>query len=172
MKKISFLLLCLLALSFNNGFSQKCKVGADPITNEKVASFDFSSRTVFYEYKSGVIHLEMKFTYSGSYKVIVPKETEMIFKLENGEIIKLATISDAPPKTRATATQYSAYINTDYSYLVELTKDQVTKLATSKVILIRYPDTQGGSLDYTPKGLGKIYTNVLFKGANCIRENF
>jgi len=60
----------------------------------------------------------------------------------------------------------------DYSYLMELTKEEVFKIATSKVILVRYPDTQGGTLDYTPKGLGKIITNALFKGANCLKENF
>jgi hypothetical protein len=174
MKKIYFFLLSLLLLSFTTVYSQKCKVGADPFTGEKVVSFDFSSRVIYYEYKAGITHLEMVFNYNGVLKVIVPKGTELLFKLENGEILKLVTIADAPPKTaRANQSQYySTSFTSDYSYVMEVSKEDVGKLAASKVVLIRYPDTQGGTLDYSPKGLGKKLADVLFKGANCLKENF
>jgi len=172
MKKFYFLLFALLLMNFTTLNAQKCKVGKDPITNESVVTFDYGSRAVYFEYKGSTIHLEMRFNYNGVYKVIVPKGTELIFKLENGEIIKLPTITDTPPKTDAATSSSSMYIYTNYCYQMELTKEQVTKLADSKVILLRYPDGQGGTLDYTPKGLGKILTNAINKGANCIKENF
>ena len=104
--------------------------------------------------------------------MIVPKGTEIILKLENGEILKLATAYDASPKTDASSSMYSATIYTNYFYPIELTKDEVNKLATSKVVLIRYPDTQGGTRDFEPKGFTKKLADVLQKGAQCIRENF
>jgi len=172
MKKITIFLAALLLMGFSNAFSQKCKVGTDPITNEHSVSFDYANRTVFYEYKGALVNLELKFDYNGVLKVIVPQGTEIIFKLENGEIMKLVTASDAPPKTDASSSMYSTTIYTNYYYPIQLSKDQVKQLATSKVVLIRYPDTQGGTRDFEPKGLTKKLADVLQKGALCIQENF
>lgn len=162
----------MLVISVSNVFSQKCKVGKDPFTNEKTVSSDYSHRMIYFESKGDIIQMELKFTYKGSLSTFVPAGTELLFKLENDDILKLAIKEDAPPKKKVN-TDMAGYntITSDYSYVMVLTKDELTKLATSKVVLIRYPDAQGGTLDYTPKGLGKILSNEIFKCANCIKEN-
>ena len=172
MKKIDLLLTAILLLGFCNLYSQKCKVEPDPFTKENVVSFNFMSKIIYFEMKGGVVHMEIKATYNGSLKVIVPQGSEVMLKLDNDQIIKLTTSADAVPITRATATQYSASMNTDYSYVMEVSKEDIKKLAESKANLIRYPDTKGGSTDIKLSGFNGKLANEIKKGAECISSHF
>ena len=172
MKKLFVFLIVLCLMSFTTVNAQKCKVGKDPFTGEKTVSSDFSHRTIYFEYKGDKIHMELKFTYKGQLHTDIPTGTEILFKLENDEILKFAIVEDAPPKTKVGHDNAGySYVTTDYSFVMLVSKDELNKMASSKVVLIRYPDAQGGTLDYTPKGLGKILTNAIYKCANCIKDN-
>ncbi len=171
MKKISLLLLILFTIDCTQVSAQKCKVAKDPITNETIASFDFKGRMVYYEHKQGKSTLEMRFTYGGQLNVIMEKGTELIFKLENGDILKLLTVSDATPKAQVVASQYSAGVITYYSYVMAISKEDMAKLAGSKTILIRFPNGKGGQDDFIPKGRSKKIAGAIQKGAQCMMPN-
>lgn len=170
MKKLFLSLILFLAAGAIECSAQKCKAGEDPITGEPVVSFDFNYRAVYFEYRKQAILMEFKMEYIGSMKVSLPAGTEVIFKLENGEILKLKTKSEAIPKSMASSNQYSVCVYSSYSFPFELTKEELNRFATSKIVLIRYPDTQGGTLDFIPKGFSKKIVDVLYKGAKCIHE--
>ena len=147
------------------GFSQKCKVTKDEFSGETVASFDFKDRMVYFECKGATVRLELTFDYSGELNVMVPLGSDLLFKLENGSKINKKTTVDASPKTKVVA---SAFIQTDYTYIVELSKEEVEKMATAKVTMCRYPDTKGGYLDIPIKGK---WQGALFDGAVCMQGN-
>lgn len=167
MKNIKILLSMILIANFSYLNAQKCNVTNDEFTKEKIVSYDFNNRVVYYELKNDTIRLEMVFNYNGECNVFIPKGTELLFKLENQEIIKLNTFMDAAPNTNVSGNT----VITKYSYKMVISKEQIANLATSKIILLRYPDAKGGYLDYQFKGFGKILSNILLKGAECIKSN-
>jgi hypothetical protein len=148
-------------------FSQKCEEKKDPFTGDKLVSYDYRSRTIYYELKQGSIFFEMTFGYPGDYKITVAKGSELSFKFENGDMLKLSSVADSYPKTNVSGTT----IYTNYTYRMELSKNDLLKLAESKVSLIRYPDANGSMMDWELKGLYKIYTKYMMNGAACIKEH-
>jgi len=58
-----------------------------------------------------------------------------------------------------------------YTFAFELSHEQLSTLANSKVIFMRYPSIDGSTLDYDVKGIGKFYVNKLRNGAICISKN-
>jgi len=148
-------------------FSQKCEEKKDPFSGDRVVTYDYGTRTIYYELKQSTIFFEIKFAYSGDYKVSVPKGSEVSFKFENGEVIKLSTVAETYPKSNVTGST----IYTNYVYRMELTKSEMLKLAESKVSVIRYPDANGGMMDWELKGLNKLYAKYIMAGANCMKEH-
>lgn len=59
----------------------QCKVNNDPITNEKVVSYNYYDHEFYFERKNNVSKFEILWTYPSQLKMIVPKGTEMLFKL-------------------------------------------------------------------------------------------
>ena len=164
MKK-SLLAIIILTLSLS-GFSQ-CKVEKDAFTNEKVVSYNYHNKVIYFDYRADSILFEIMFDYDGAIKVLIPAGTELMFKLENGEIIKLLTIIDSAPMSKVESNS----IRTKYSYRMILTRDEIKKMANSYVTLIRYPDTKGGFTDAKLTGLAKKFAKAIYKGAKCIYEN-
>lgn len=165
MKNVLLFLLCFLI--FTSVYSQKCEVSKDPFTNETVVSYDFHKKTVYYELKQGAATLEILFAYSGGLKSIIPQGSEIMFKTDKGDIVKQVTLLDSYPKT--TVTTQAVYSN--YSLKIALSKEDLQKLAASKLDVIRYPDPKGGQTDYDVKGMGKITANQIYKGATCLLGN-
>ena len=166
MKKIELLFLCVFCMNFI--FGQDCEVIKDPITNARIVSFDYANHAVYYEFQDGKIKFELFTYYSGRFNVVMPKGTEVIFKLESNEILKFHTSIDAIPKWDVLG--YS--INTGYSYIFELNEEDIAKLAGSKAILFRYPDTNGGTIDMdlTTRGGYKRFAKAILNGATCIKS--
>lgn len=166
--KFNNILLFAIILSSMTAFSQKGKVEEDPITGEKTCVFSNKYRTLRYEYKYGEeIDFYSTFNYLGEQNVLIPKGSELFIKLKDGSIIKLHSAVDAVPQTKVS----QAGVRTDYTFLCKLSHDQVKTLAKSKIAFIRYPSTDGGTVDFKVKGLGKIYGNKITKGAIFISEN-
>jgi hypothetical protein len=149
--------------------AQECKVKTDEFTQEVTVSFEYGEKVVYFEYKKGAGTLEMLFTYGGDIKQVVPKGTEVLFKLENKEIIKLTTASDTNPKVVPGVKPEDTV--TDYSYVMTVTKEDATKFTTSPVVLVRYPDEKGGQMDWAPNGKQKKTMQALMKGAECMKAN-
>ena len=167
-KAISTLFLFTFLLISHGSKAQKCEVKADPITGEQVIQFMNKYKTLRYEYTEGQLtDFYTTFSYRGEQNVSVLKGSEIIFKLKNGDIIKLTSVDDANPQTRILET----IIISNYTYHFKLTKEQIDQLASDKIALMRYPSLDGGSLDWEVKGLGKIYASKITKGAQCLSEN-
>jgi hypothetical protein len=172
MRKRKLLLLAIIIIASNFPcFSQKCEVSKDPITGEKLITANYKDRWVYLESKNDQIKFSLMWWFSGALNETVPKGSEVIFKLENGEIIKLNTVSDADPKRNANQVGvFSAYT---YEFIID--KAQLNKFASSKSVLIRLPDVKSGSSDMTGKdqfgNLSKDYFKAIQKGSKHILTN-
>ena len=127
--KFKNILLFAIILSSMTAFSQKGEVKEDPITGEKVCVFSNKYRTLRYEYKYGEeVDFYTTFNYQGEQNVLIPKGSEIFFKLKDDSILKLHSAVDAVPQTKVSA--YNVF--TTYTFLFKLSHDQVKTLAKSK----------------------------------------
>ncbi|MGH1338044.1 MAG: hypothetical protein ACRBFS_18125 [Aureispira sp.] len=161
-------IFCLLFLwNISCSYGQKCTVKSDPITGEKVIEFSNVYKTLRFQNKgTALTDFYTTFSYGGEQNVVIPKGSEIFFKLKNGKIIKLESITDTHPQTILSGD----IILSRYTYAFQLTKEQMKDLASDKIVFMRYPSTDGGTLDYDVKGLGKVYTSKITKGAKCLAE--
>ena len=163
MNKLAYLLLLVLIFPFTSISAQKCKVEKDVFTNESIASFDYQKKMLYFEHKGGNTTFGFQITYNGELNVIIPKGTEILFKLENDETVALTTANDAAP-----ISQVSPYgVITFYTYVMELTEENVNKLAKIAISDIRYPDGKGGFIDYKSN---RKWKRIIMKGAECMSE--
>lgn len=169
--KIVITLLVLFSFTTINVNAQKCQVKEDPFTNERVVSFNWKNGIVFYEFKSDEFKFGIRCNYNGEKNVILEKGQKAFFKLDSGETMELLTCVDATPETQISASQYSASVYTSYTFIFCLTKDQLDKLATSKMLAFRYPDTNGEYLDIILKGKKNKYARAVLEGGQCILSN-
>jgi hypothetical protein len=148
--------------------AQKCVETADPITNEKQVVFEDAQRfhSTKYELKGGKLLFTKPFYYSGSISGTAPSGQEITFKLENGDIVSLKTVSEATGKTGFDG----AGIITTFNFVMELTKEQAGKLASSPIVFIRRPKlTEQGTEDLDKKNFHvKKADDAIKKGAGCI----
>jgi hypothetical protein len=97
MKKY-IVILSLVATCSYTSFSQECQKLTDPFTNESLIQFEWRSggnRTLLYESRNGKATVEMKFGEVGAVEFTIPKGSEVLMKLENGDVIKLITLLEA-----------------------------------------------------------------------------
>jgi hypothetical protein len=171
MKKHTFLLILFSLIAGYSSFSQKYETIHDPITNEKLVTANYQNKWVYLEAKNGQVKFILEWWFSGVINTVIPKGSDVIIKLENGEIITLKTVSDISPKSQANA----AGVFSAFTYETTLDKALLAKLAASKPVLIRLPDVKSGSPDITGKdgfgNAGKKYFNVIQKGSSYLLEN-
>jgi hypothetical protein len=160
--------LSLFVLAVGSLHAQDCEVKQDPFTNEKTVSYNFKYQALYYELKSGIIKMEMKFHYPGELNVVIPKGTELSYKFDNGEILKLTTVVDANPQTKVASGTNGVAVYTEYSYVFHLTNEELKKLASNLVTYIRFPDTKGA---YTDQKMDKKFPKIIREGAQCILKN-
>lgn len=174
-KSIASLCVALTFLFFlptSSLLAQKCEVKSDPVTGDRVVQFMNKQQTLRYKYEGGeTIDFFTTFIYSGEHNIAFPAGTEVIMKLEDGLIITLKSALEATPRTEVTASQYGASIRTFYTFNFLLSKEQVNQIASAKLVFLRYPNTDGGTIDLDIKGFGKIYAKKINSGAECMSEN-
>ena len=119
---------------------------------------------LYFEHKGETTTFGFQISYGGELNVIIPKGTEVLFKLKNGETLTLTTMNDAAPISQA-----SPYgVVTFYTYIMELTGENVNRLAKMEVSDIRYPDGKGGFLDYEAN---RKWRRIIMEGAECMSEH-
>ena len=108
------------------------------------------------------------YTYFGDVTKISPKGSELIFKLDNDEIIKCVTSTDAESKRQLA----QGIVYSNYTFEAVLDKATIAKLAAHAPMLIRLPDMQTGERDITEKwSQGKKYFKAINTGAAFILAN-
>ncbi|GAA3611970.1 hypothetical protein Q4Q39_04700 [Flavivirga amylovorans] len=183
-KKTIIILLILISIKT---YSQKCKTDKDPFTNEKITSFDFYNKTVYFEIKNDTIRFDIKFNYWGEREHEFDEGAEILIKLENGSKINLKTIKKAKPKIESITSSsngpffpgFGGGFNTTssenftaYSFTFLLNKTELKSLTESKIDIIRIPDTdEGEHVDLKAKGRTRQKIKAIKKGATCINEN-
>ncbi len=183
-KKITLILIILISIKT---YSQKCKTDKDPFTNEKITSFDFYNKTVYFEIKNDSIKFDIKFNYWGERKYEFDEGAEILIKLENGSKINLKTIKQSKPIIESVTSSsngpfYTGFGGgfgttssenfTAYSFTFLLTKTELKSLMESKIDIIRIPDTDEGEyVDLKAKGKTKKKIKAIKKGATCISES-
>mgnify|MGYP000978742328 CR=1 FL=1 len=60
---------------------------------------------------------------------------------------------------------------TNYTLKINLSREDIERLASSPVTFIRYPNPEGGSLDLEIKGLAKSTGKHILVGATCVLEH-
>lgn len=163
-KAITLLVICSFIAS--PAFSQKCKEIVDPITNEKKVVFkkEDAWHWLTLESNKGVTTLSTPIYYQSVMNIAVPAGTPISFKLENGDVITLKTVSESLPKFSVGTT--------GHVFTMEVSKENLQKFAASPLVLIRVPNiTDSGYLDLQKKDM---YAHVkkrkgpLKKGAACM----
>lgn len=143
--------------------SQKCKLQKDEFTGEKIIEYSFGGKLVKFRTEAKKIYLEMRFQYNGEQNIIVPSKTELFIKLKNKQVIKLLTNKESPP----TSTILASRITTLYTYEFQLSQDQLKALAEFDMDKIRYPNPEGGTLEFK----SSLIKKHLSKGSLCLLEN-
>ena len=180
-KKFTFIFLIFLSIK---SYSQKCKTEQDPFTNEKITSFDFHNKTVYFEIKNDTITFDITFNYWGEREHEFKENTEILLKLDNGSKIDLKTVKKSKPKIESVTsssgffpgfgggmTTSSSENFTAYSFVFLLTEGELKKLADSEIDIIRIPDTDEGEfIDLKAKGRTKKKVKAIKKGAAYIGE--
>lgn len=163
MKTFYFALLIILNIQL--GFSQ-CKVKKDEFTGEALITFQDENKFVIFEARNGKFKIELKEQYEGQLKMVLPAGQELLLKLENGDIIKLISNMEAIPKSQA----FADGVYTDYTYVCDIDKDLLTKMASSKVSFMKIPDGKGSTKDINCSSgfFNKIRAKNILKGAKCI----
>jgi hypothetical protein len=159
------ILTLLFILSLKPMYSQDCEVKKDPITNDTIISF--TKKNVHYECKQKTTSLEILFTYKGKYSNIISKDSQISLKLENNTIISKTIIADVVPEDL----KINNLNFTNYTLKINLSKEDIERLASSPVTFIRYPNPEGGSLDLEIKGLAKSNGKHILLGATCVLEH-
>jgi hypothetical protein len=171
----NIILIAFVSIFFETSFAQKCVEQTDPITNEKKVVFDCKEILqgknelgyfeFFYEVKNGKATLTQNFNYVGKITQTLKSGTEVFLKTKNGDILKLKTIKDSPPKITSDVTVFE--------FVIGLSLEDLNKLSESPLELIRIPKiVEEGFYDFDKKALfinkgGKYYQ----KGASCIVKN-
>lgn len=158
-------LAVFIVLFFSVGYSySQCKTVKDDFTNEIITRFDWADWntekfTVSFEFKNNDGSLTLGFLYNGRLEPIIPKGTDVLFKLGNGEILKFQLKSDAVPKYYTIPVVVSQY---HYSFPIAMA--DVEKLLNGKVDKIRLPDPSKpeATLDTG------IFNKGMRKGAECL----
>ena len=172
--KFNKLILFLVAIclwSINASAQKYCEVKADQLSGEKTVSHRNKYGSIRFEYKEGgpIQHL-MTFTFLGEQNVSFPEGSEVIYKLEDGTILRFKAIYRVAPDTRAYANSYTASVTTLYTYTFELTKEQLEQLRRSKVIYMRWPSVDGGTAESGEKNMKK-FSKIIQEGAKCLSSN-
>lgn len=179
----NILILFIFILSSNTIFSQKCVSEEDPFTKEQVLSFNFRTKTVYFEHKNNKTTLEIDFNYWGERSYQFDQGTKILIKLKDGNTIELKSLNKSDPKIENVVTSNGFFTGfgsttsfrsdkyTVYSFSFLLSSTELNKLAQSQVEIIRIPDTDKGKfVDLKAKGRTKKKTNAIYKGAICISE--
>ena len=168
--KITLLLLLFVSFYSFSATAQKinCKDEKDPITGKRVIQSSYKDGDLIYKYEEGsdVIKVHWPIGYNLEQNTSFSKGAELVLKLQNGEIIKLYSINEAMPETSA-----SIYgIVTRYTFIYDLTKEQLAKLASSPIVFSRYQTPTGGTKDEGPEVWGKRVQKIFSKLAQCIHD--
>lgn len=170
MKKFIFLLTILFNLSRSNA---QCKVETDPFTKDLLAKFNYTGVNsiaignnlnyppfeLFYDLKNGEGIMGFTYSYLTALGTSIPKGGDVLFKLENDEILKFVTSDDAAPKVFV----FNEKNWTKYEYKFKVSASDVEKLSTLKVVLVRFPDaSKQGNVDCSD------YMKAIKKGAECV----
>jgi hypothetical protein len=164
---------CLMILMFALACSaraQKCEVSTDPITNATRVIF-FDDQNLYdtqYELKAGQVMLTKVITYESAMNVVAPAGSEIVMKLENGEILTLKSAGET-----AGSVNMMNGINTAFTFIFPVTREQLSKLAASKVVFMRVPSLAGaGTRDIEKKDWNiKKSHEAMMKGAACMLQN-
>ena len=111
--------IVLILSSSTFSFSQKYQVTKDPITDEKIITATFRDRWVYMENKGEQTKLSVVKGYMGELNIEAPIGSEFIIKLDNGEIINLATTSVSSPNSYAN----QGVVYTNYTFETTINKE-------------------------------------------------
>jgi hypothetical protein len=161
MKKLASFIVLFFSLIYSYG---QCKTEKDEFTKETITKFEWADWntekfTVSFEFKNNVGNLTLGYLYNGKIETIIPAGTEVLFKLENGEILKFQIKSDAVPKYLTIPHVVSKY---HYSFLI--TNPDLEKIFKDKVDKIRLtdPSKPEGTVDT------ELFNKGIRKGAECL----
>lgn len=152
-------------------FGQECNNEKDAFTGEQKCTFDYKPSNIPYlhlEVISDIRTIEFRAVENSAINYTIPKGSEILIKLDNGEIIQLFLLKDVSSSVGvASASGFSATYS-EYFLKAEITVSQLQKLASFNITDLRYPNLHGGNRDEKAKDLRKGFRQAFMKGAKCI----
>lgn len=174
MKNTLTIVMFLIAIE---SLGQQCEKKTDPFSNETFTAYEWKSggfQTIYLELRNDTVRLSFRAVEVVPIKYKIPKGAEILIKLESGEIIRLETSHEtlsvpyiAVPEVDGNDIVFSAYYPK-----ANLSRDQLTLLAKSKVTHLHCPDLYGGIKRFNDKELRNKWQQYLMEGAQCmLRSN-
>ncbi|MFT4681064.1 MAG: hypothetical protein ACI9FU_000931 [Granulosicoccus sp.] len=160
-------LILSFAVSITVTFAQDYKVETVAFTGEKAVSFDFRNKSVYYSLVGDSAKLEIKFNYSGEFNTVVNAGTEFMLKTEGDKVLKLKTSKPVFPVTSLMNTA----IISQYTYSISLTPENLGGIAESTLLMMRHPDSKGGTTDVEFKERAKKWGKSIVDGAQFLLGN-
>jgi len=166
---INFCLVFFFCFFSIQAYSQKCWYDyheIDPITGNEVKGITLSNTYFFPSWQLGLnkhgdqYFVSMYISLSGNTRETITPENTIIFKLENGEIVKIHANENYLPTAEVTKYGFSSWLTARY-YISE---DDLQKIASSRLTYVRVsigPKIYDGSFS---KRKGKKFQNI----AKCI----
>jgi hypothetical protein len=174
MKTMISLFPILFLFNLQVSFAQECQKQTDPFTNEPIVSFEWKAggiRTLFFESINGKSTVELRAGEIGGVEAVIPKGSEVLFKLDNGEVIKLTTLLDSKSAIISTTIDTDNNVTSSVYFLkMSISTDQLKQFAKAKVSSIKLPDLHGGFQIYGTKELRNRFERFLFEGAKCLTD--
>ncbi len=167
-KNIIILLICLLTAKLS--ISQKCENQKDPFTNEPVLTFDYSPydiKFLHFELRKDKRTLEFRAVESGALVYTIPEGSDILMKFENGDTIRLKTVGETLSKANNSGPQLQI-VYSEYYLKTEITVEQLQKMASSPIAVLRFPDLHGATIDYKADDMRKAYRKSFTEGAKCM----
>jgi len=151
--------LAILAIS-NNGFCQKekkikCKYDIDKVdefsgeaVKETFLSYYMGAAVLGFRKTGSNYFIDFKVRWNGNKTEPVKKGDELMFKLNNGEVLKVLCSKNASPNNKIQATSYSASVCTDYAIEYSCTKEELQNLVNAPPTAIKL-DLTGDAVQFT-----------------------
>lgn len=150
---------------------KECQVKLDPISNVKMIETWYWQNNTGYTYQEGnYLRHFIVFQYNGEKNIAFEKDSEVIYKLEDGTILRLKCNAQIAPDSRLRSAGDKMMVDTYYKFTFEITEDQLKKLAQSKVIFMRWPNPDGGTSDRESRFMKKLAKKIQ-DGALCVLQN-
>ncbi|UNY97254.1 hypothetical protein MQE36_09100 [Zhouia spongiae] len=145
----------------------QCKTVKNPFSGQEETAYHLNNRSLFtYNHTSREIKLNFTVDYKGRLNEYMEKGSKIMFKLADGTILEFVSDREIAP-----VSEVHNQVYTYYTFIFNVSEQDLRKLASSKVVHMQKPDMKGGTVNINVKKNGTNFWRFFSAGAKCIVKN-